>query len=105
MNFIPNINNEKCIDHKNNNKLDNTISNLRWCTNTQNSYNRQLNKNSTSGIKGINWNKINKNWRVRISFNNKEINLGSFKNIEDAKIARQLKAIELYGEFINDCEL
>ena len=105
INFLPNLNNDVCIDQKNNQRLDNTVSNLRWCTNKQNSYNRQLNKNSTSGIKGINWNKINKNWRVRISFNNKEINLGSFKNIEDAKIARQLKAIELYGEFINDCEL
>ena len=40
--FIPNIKNDEFIDHKNNNKLDNTISNLRWVTKQQNSFNSLL---------------------------------------------------------------
>ena len=31
--------------------------------------------------------------------------LGCYDNLEDAKIARQLKAKELFGDFINSCEL
>jgi hypothetical protein len=37
--------------------------------------------------------------------NRKEYHLGYFDNIEDAKKARQEKAKELFGEFINKCEL
>ena len=42
--FIPNINNDRCVDHINNDKLDNTVSNLRWASHQQNSFNRKLKK-------------------------------------------------------------
>ena len=104
--FIPNINNAKCIDHINNNKLDNTVSNLRWCTQQQNCFNRSLSsKKNTSGIKGISWYKKKNKWIVQIGFNNKLIYLGYFDNLDDAKAARQAKANELFGEYINACEL
>ena len=73
LNFIPNIDNKKCVDHINNLKLDNTISNLRWCTLSENQFNRSLNKNNNSGHKGITWEK-NK-WRALITFNCKKIHL------------------------------
>ena len=103
--FIPNIKNEPYIDHVNNIKLDNTISNLRWCTNGQNQHNKPISCKNTSGIKGVSWCKKSKKWRVRICFNNNDIYLGLYSNIEDAKLARQMKAKELYGDFINTCEL
>ena len=53
MAFIPNIENKKCVDHIDSNRLNNTISNLRWCNSQENQHNRQLNENNTSGVKGI----------------------------------------------------
>ena len=104
MTFIPNINNKKCIDHKNNDKLDNTISNLRWASYQENNFNRSMSSKNTSSIKGVSWHKRDKKWQAYIKINNKKIHLGYFDNIEDAKLARQNKSAELYGEFQNECE-
>ena len=103
--FIPNINNAKCIDHINNNRLDNTFSNLRWCTYQQNQFNSSLRNDNTSGIKGISLNKLKQKWECYISFNKKKIHLGYFVDLEDAKQMRIKKAKELFGEYINACEL
>jgi hypothetical protein len=100
--FIPNIFNKEFVDHINNQKLDNTVSNLRWCTNQQNQFNSLLSKRNTSGIRGVTWEK-NK-WRARLEYNGKKIHLGYFDDINDAKLARQLKAKELFKEFLNECE-
>ncbi len=100
--FLPNLENKECIDHCDNNKLNNTISNLRWCDLSENQHNRKLNKNNTSSVKGVRF-ESNK-WRAQIRFNNKTIHIGYYNNIEDAKQARQKKAAELFGEFLNACE-
>ena len=102
--FLPNVENKECVDHVYYNKLNNTISNLRWCDLSENQYNRKLNKNSISGVKGVSWVKRENKWRSRITFKGKEINLGYFDNIEDAKLVRQKKAAELFKEFLNACE-
>ena len=103
--FLPNIKNDKCIDHINNNQLDNTISNLRWCTQQQNIFNQKLSSKNTSGIKGVCWdNAINK-WKAQIRINYKNIYLGCYDDINDAISARQKKAKELFGKYINSCEL
>ena len=62
-------------------------------------------KKNTSGIKGISWYKKKNKWIVQIGFNNKLIYLGCYANIEDAKNVRQKKSAELFGEYINICEL
>ena len=103
--FIPNLSKCKCVDHINCNTLDNTVSNLRWCTQQQNCFNSSLSSINTSGIKGVWFDKARQKWAAEIKFNNKKIFIGRYEKIEDAKQARQSKAKELFGEFINDCEL
>ena len=102
--FIPNPLNKQCIDHKNNNKLDNNNTNLRWATHRENSMNRKLNYNNTSNYKGISYDNQRKKWKAAIQINGKEYNLGRFDNIEDAVNCRVKKAQELFGEYINKCE-
>ncbi len=44
-------------------------------------------------------------YRARITFNNKTIHIGSFETKEEEAVeARQKKAKELFGEFLNECE-
>ena len=102
--FLPNPINKRCVDHINNDKLNNNVSNLRWCTLSQNSQNRSLSKNNTSGCKGVCFDqKINK-WKAYIKVNGKIKHLGYFNNIEDAIKIRQKSSKEHYGEYQNACE-
>ena len=55
-----------------------------------------------SGIKGVY--KYRQKWASQIQFNKQTIHLGLFDTIEEATIARQTKANELFGEFTNSCE-
>lgn len=102
--FENNPENKKCIDHIDNNKTNNELFNLRYATNSENQQNTNLCKKNTSGSKGIILNKKYNKWRAQIVINKKYIYIGQFDNIEDAIKARQEKAKELFGEFLNNCE-
>jgi hypothetical protein len=64
-----------------------------------------MNGSNTSGIKGVTWFRKENKWRAQITCRGKDIHIGDFDNIEDAQNARQQKAKELFGEYINKCEL
>ena len=51
--FLPNPHNYPQIDHIDRDTSNNSLSNLRWVERWHNSYNRNIQKNNTSGIKGI----------------------------------------------------
>lgn len=57
----------KQIDHINGNRLDNRRSNLRVCTNKQNSHNRGKHKDNTSGYKGVS--AVDGRWRAAVCLN------------------------------------
>ena len=97
--------NQKCVDHIDNDRTNNCLFNLRWASNQENQFNRSNQKNNTSGIKGISFDKTRNKWRARLMIDAKQIHLGYFNNIEDAKLARQNKAIELFGQYLNKCEM
>jgi len=72
------------VDHKDNNGLNNSRSNLRVCTHQKNCLNRRNRKDNSSGFKGVSWSIRNKKWVARIQVNGKRFNLGYFNSKEKA---------------------
>ncbi len=87
------------IDHINGNRLDNRKTNIRLCTQMQNTYNRGLASNSSSGYKGVSWHSRIKKWQTRIGFNHKRKHLGYYNTKKEAALAYNEAAIKYYGEF------
>ena len=83
----------KHIDHINRVKTDNRIANLREATPAENQQNRSLNKNSTSGIRGVFWYSRDSLWGASIRYGKVLVALGKFAEKEEAAAAR--KAAEL----------
>lgn len=79
---------ENQIDHKDRDKGNNRWNNLREVSQSCNMKNTGMFKNNKSGVKGVCWHKKRKKWRSIITVENKTINLGRFKNLTDAVIAR-----------------
>jgi len=91
----------KEIDHKNHNGLDNRRSNLRTCTVNENQRNRILQKNNTSGHKGVFKCKKSKDdrWIAHIQHNKKRIYLGTFLTLSDAIDRRKKAEVKYFGQF------
>jgi len=73
-------------DHWDGDGLNNQDDNLRNCTVSQNQSNRKINRNNTSGYKGVSWNTYSNSWHVSIMILGKRIFLGSFYDPKDAAI-------------------
>lgn len=88
------------VDHINGNPLDNRRENLRICTIQQNSMNRktQTTAKFRSKYKGVCWDKSRNQWCSRVYFNNKPI-VKRHKSEQEAALAYNIKATELFGEF------
>ncbi len=81
------------IDHKNRNCLDNRSRNLRYLKNWENLHNSGLQKNNTSGVKGLCYSKDGnrkKRWFSYIEIQGKRIYSPRFEKREDAVSARRL---------------
>lgn len=89
----------KGYDHKNRNKKDNRMENLRPCTTQQNLYNKSKSKRNTSGVMGVSWHNIADKWMARLSIDHKCIYLGLFVNKDDAIRARLNAEVKYFGEF------
>ncbi len=90
---------DELINHINNVRDDNRIFNLEIVNNQQNSQYQLIPKNNTSGFKGVYWHKRDKKWAVHIRFNKKNIHLGYFENINDAKNSYNTQAQYLNENF------
>lgn len=89
----------KIVDHKNHNTLDNRKENLRKSTHQQNCFNTRKHKDAVhSKYKGVT---KQRRWRARIRHNYKLIHLGYFNTEEEAALAYNEKAKQLFGEFAN----
>jgi len=102
--FIDNIDNKKCVDHINNDRLDNNVKNLRFATHQENNRNRKLTNKNKSGVKGVYFHNERNKWCAQIKIDGISIHLGLYENIEDAKKARINKVNEVFGVYKNACE-
>lgn len=73
------------VDHRNHDKLDNRRSNLRTATGSQNNQNRRgPQRNSTSGRRGVIWDKAAGKWRAQAQLDGKYHFLGNYDDIDEA---------------------
>ena len=68
--------------------------NCRWADTTTQAINQRMKKNNKSGYVGVIWHIRDKKWGANIGVNNKLINIGSFKTLEEAIQARDNYIIE-----------
>ena len=88
------------IDHKDGDKLDNKVENLRGATPMLNTHNRVGNVGAASPFKGVS--KKRGKWRARITVNKVTYSLSSFDTEEQARDAYNEKAKVLHGDFYKD---
>ena len=97
--FIANQNDYKYVDHKNNDRKNNFMTNLRWCTSQQNNMNASKRENVTCKYKGVSFYKKYGTWRAQIQYCKTKTHLGYYKTQKEAGEAYNKKATELFGEF------
>ena len=90
---------DRQVDHINTDSLDNRIVNLRLATTAENSRNRGLRADNTSGIKGVSWSKRSQKWLAHLGHNGKLLHLGLFDTIEEARAVREEAARRIQGKF------
>ena len=83
-------------DHINRDKLDNRRSNLRLATRSENGANCGK-KIGMHGLRGVAQHR--KKWRAQIQKDTKKILIGLYKTKEEAALAYNIKAKELFGKF------
>ena len=89
------------IDHRDRNPFNNVFSNLRLCTQRQNTWNQGLRKGNTSGVKGVNLLPTGR-FHARIRTEEGIKLLGNFKTIEEAASAVAAARKEHHGEFASN---
>ncbi len=87
----------RLIDHIDRNPLNNTRMNLRPVTKKQNSWNKSLCRNNTSGYRGVSKNQ--NSWSAKITIDGTHIHIGTFRLKEDAARAYNITALKYFGEF------
>lgn len=92
------------IDHVNGNPGDNRIINLRECSIRQNTMNRSIQSNNTSGHVGVCFCKRRRKFRATITEDGKQISLGYFDTAVEASIAYKSRAKQVFGEFYKELQ-
>lgn len=87
------------IDHRDLNSANDRWGNLRLASMAENNRNRRTYRNSTTGFKGVFYDKKHRIYRARIHVNKKITDLGSFSTAVAAAQVREAALRSLHGEF------
>jgi len=87
------------VDHRNRDKSDDRIENLRPVTRSQNRANCSVALNNISGLKGAHYQKTRGRWTSSIKVGGKQKHLGCFDTAEEAHAAYVKAAREYFGDF------
>ena len=77
------------VDHKNRNRADNRIDNLRPATRSENNHNAGISSANWSGFTGVAWDKSRCLWLASIRAKGKQYHLGRFPTRIEASAAYQ----------------
>jgi len=87
--FLPDFSTLPQVDHIDNVKWNNNITNLRMTTNQLNQQSKKRKtKGCSSQFRGVSWNKKRKKWEAYCTIDNNKKRLGFFDSEFDAAIAR-----------------
>lgn len=89
----------KQTDHEDLDILNNRRRNLRHATKAQNVRNVKCRSHSTTGLKGVRFDKRYGTWQARITVSRRPIHLGTYSTKEDAARVYDDAAREHFGEF------
>lgn len=90
------------VDHIDGDGLNNQRSNLRVCSCSENQWNARTRKDNKSGIKGVSWHKQHNKWYACIQHKGKQVCLGLFRDLDEAKAVVETARARLHGEFANN---
>lgn len=92
---------EHDIDHDDGDKANNRWRNLRPATSAENMQNKPVRRDSSTGIKGVQFHQQTGKFIANIQAHGKRHYLGLFNRAEDAKAAYDMAAARLHGSFAN----
>ncbi len=98
--FITNLDDKPIVDHRDGDKANNCVSNLRWATKSENAMNQKPQLNVSSKYKGVSFDKSSNKWAAYIMIDKKKNHLGFFSSEDEAARRYNEKAIKLFGEFV-----
>jgi hypothetical protein len=87
------------VDHANGDKTDNRRENLRLCTHAENMRNRKTARTNKLGVKGVYLDGRRNKYRAEIKHDGRRHCLGTFDDIDAARLAYAAASERLHGEF------
>lgn len=90
---------EMYVDHKNGNRSDNRLSNLRLATHAQNNHNMGIVGRNTSGFKGVSYSKGRGLWEAKVKLGGVTHHFGRHATAEQANAAAVAGRAILHKEY------
>lgn len=88
------------VDHRDKNTLNNQRYNLRYLSRSENVINSRISSRHKSGVIGVYFDAKSLKWKANITKNRKRIHLGSYSDLNDAKMAREKAERKLFPNVV-----